>query len=120
MSAEQVRTRGIHAADRGPYEVQRGGVVGGGVGGDGCEIAVGLVDHDEVGELHDPALEPLELVAAAGRDEHEEEVDHRRDLHLRLADADRLDEHDVEAGGLAQQQRLAGATRDAAEGAAGR
>ena len=104
----------------GPHEVEGGGVVGGGVGGDGGEIAVGLVDDDEIGELHDPALEPLELVAAAGRHEHEEEVDHRRDLHLRLADADGLDQHDVEAGGLAQQQRFAGAPGDAAERPAGR
>ena len=79
------------------------------------EVAVGLVDHHQVGELHDPALQTLQLVAAAGRDEHEEQVDHRRDLHLRLADTDRLDEHDVEAGGLAQEHRLARPPRHAAE-----
>ena len=119
-SAEHVSTRGVHAGDARAHEVERAGVVGGGVRGGRGEVAVGLVDHHEVGELHDPALEALQLVAAARRDEHEEEVDHRRDLHLRLADADRLDQHDVEAGGLAQQQRLARAARDAAERAAGR
>ena len=79
------------------------------------ELSVGLVDDDEVGELHDPALQALELVASAGRDEHEEQVDHRGDLHLRLADTDRLDQHDVEARGLAQQHRFARPPRDTTE-----
>ena len=60
------------------------------------ELAVGLVDDDEVGELHDPALEPLQLVPSAGRDEDEEEIDHRGDLHFRLPDTDGFDEDDVE------------------------
>ena len=99
--------------------MERGGVVGRGVRGGGGEVAVGLVHDDQIGELHDPTLEPLQLVAAARRDQHEEEVDHRRDLHLRLADADGLDQDDVEAGRFAEQERLARPARHAAEGAAG-
>ena len=112
MPVPEQRRAGEHPgrpqpAMRRAHEVERVGVVGGGGAAAAGEVAVGLVDDHEVGELHDPALEALQLVAAARRDEHEEEVDHRRDLHLRLPDADRLDEHDVEAGGLAQQHRLA-------------
>ena len=91
------------------------GVVAGGNGGRVRELTVGLVHHDEVGELHDPALEALQLVACAWRHEHEEQVDHRGDLHLRLADADRLDEHDVETRRLAQQHRFARSSGDATE-----
>jgi hypothetical protein len=39
---------------------------------------------------------------------------------LALPDADGLDEHDVEAGGLAHEDRLAGPARDAAERAGAR
>ena len=83
----------------------------GGVG----QVAVGLVDDDEVGQLHDPPLDALELVAAGGGGDEHEQVDEVGHRHLGLADADRLDEHDVEAGRLAQQQRLAGAAGDAAQ-----
>ena len=99
--------------------MERVGVVGGCPGRGGEEVAVGLVHDDEVGELHDSSFDALELVAGARRDQHEEEVDHGRDGHLRLSDADRLDQHDVEARGFAQQQRLPCAAGDA-EGAAGR
>ena len=77
-------------------------------------VAVGLVDRDGVGELEDALLDALQLVAGAGQREHEEEVDHVGDGGLALADADGLDEHDVEAGGLAEEHRLARAARDAA------
>ena len=48
-----------------------------------------------------------------------EQVDHAGDRDLALADADRLDDHDVEAGRLAHQHRLARARGHAAERAAG-
>ena len=89
-------------------------VAGGPLGGVG-EVAVGLVDDDQVGQLHDPALDALELVAAGRGGHQHEEVDEVGDGHLGLADADGLDDHDVEPGRLAEQQRLAGAPGDAAE-----
>src|SRR4029077_19817284 len=64
--AQQRRARQharIPSGEARAYEVERGGVVSRGVGGGGGEVAVGLVHDDQVGELHDPALEPLELVA---------------------------------------------------------
>ena len=67
----------------------------------------------------DAALDALQVVAAAGREQQQEHVGHLGDRGLRLADADRLDDHHVEAGRLAQQQRLARAPRDAAQGLAG-
>ena len=78
-------------------------------------VAVGLVHDEGVGELEHALLHPLELVAGARLEQHDEEVDHRRDGDLGLADADRLDEHDVVARRLADEHRLARALRDAAE-----
>ena len=95
--------------------MEGGRVVGGGAHCGGEQVAVGLVDHHEICELHDPALDALELVAPTGRHQHHEEVDHRGDVDLRLPDADRLHQHDVEARGLAQQHRLTRATGHAAE-----
>ena len=75
-----------------------------------------LLTTNQVGEFDNAALDALQIVAAAGQQQQHEHVDHVGDRGLRLADADRLDDHDVEAGGLAQQQRLAGAPRDPAQG----
>ena len=46
-------------------------VVARGVAGEIGERAVGLVHHDEVGELDDPALHALQLVAGARREEQQ-------------------------------------------------
>ena len=70
--------------------------------GGGQQVTVGLVDDDDVGQLHDPPLDALQLVAAARRRQQEEAVDHVGDRGLGLADPHRLDEHHVETGRLAQ------------------
>ncbi len=72
---------------------------------------VGLVHRDHVGELEHALLDALQLVAGAGEHEQQEEVDHVGDRGLRLPDADGLDEHDVVAGGLDDDDRLAGRAR---------
>ena len=54
-------------------------------------VAVGLVDDDSVGHLHDAALDSLELVACAGELDEQEEVDHRMDGCLALAHSDCLE-----------------------------
>ena len=61
---------------------------------------VALVDHDQVGDLEQAGLDGLDLVAHLGRLEHDRRVGRGRDLDLALAGADRLDEHQVEAGGV--------------------
>ena len=71
-------------------------------------VAVGLVHRDHVGELEHALLDALQLVAGAGQREQQEGVDHAGDGVLGLADADRLDEHDVVAGRLQHDDRLAG------------
>ena len=91
-------------------------IVGGATRGCG-EVTIGLVDDDHVGELHDPALDALELVTAGRRGHQHEQVDQIRHRHLRLADADGLHDHQIEPGGLAQQHRLPRAASDAAQGA---
>ena len=52
--------------------------------------AVGLVDEDEVGELDDPALQPLQLVAGGRRQDQHEHVGHLGDCGFGLADPDAL------------------------------
>ncbi len=103
-------------APLGAQQVHGAGVVGAGAPGRRGQVAVGLVDDDQVGQLHDPPLDALQLVAAAGGHEQGEQVDHVGDRHLGLADADGLDEHDVEPGRLAQQHGLTGAAGDTPRG----
>ena len=83
------------------------------------QIAIVLVDDDEIGQLDDAFLDALQIVAAAGRDQQHEQIDHVRDRGLGLADPDRLDDDDVEAGGLGDQHGVARAARDAAQALAG-
>ena len=71
-------------------------------------IDVGLVDDDDVGQLDDPSLDRLQVVARVGQLEQHEDVDHAGHGRLRLAHAHGLDEDHVEAGRLAHQHRLAG------------
>ena len=46
-------------------------------------VAVGFVDYDTVGHLHDAALDALQLVAGACKLDKQEEIDHR--MHGGLA-----------------------------------
>ena len=79
-------------------------------------LAVGLVDRDDVGDLEDALLDALQLVARPREREEQEGVDHAGDRDLRLADADGLDEDDVEACRLQDRHGLARGPRDTAEG----
>ena len=67
---------------------------------------VGLVDDDDVRDLHHAGLERLDRVAGAG-DQHQHDrvgvVDH---VDLGLPDADRLEEDVLLAGGVHQQRGL--------------
>ena len=90
-------------------------VVGGRAVGRRDEVAVGLGDHDHVGQLHDPPLDALELIAAGRRDQQHEDVDQLGHGHIGLAGPDGLHDHHVEARGLTEQQRLAGAAGHTAD-----
>ena len=98
--------------------MERGGVVGRRGGGPGTVVTVGLVDRHQVGELEDALLDALQLVAGARQHEHQEEVDHVGDDRLGLPDADGLDQHHVEAGGLDHDHGLPRRAGDPAERAA--
>ena len=79
--------------------------------GDRAEVGLG---HDEhVGDLHDPGLEELEHVAGARLDDDRDGVGGLGDLGLGLADADRLDDDDVEG----RRERLRGGARGGREAA---
>ena len=61
---------------------------------------VGLVDHENVADLHDAGLDRLNVVAHP-RDEHDHvRLNGANDLDFVLADADGFDEDDVESGGV--------------------
>jgi hypothetical protein len=74
-----------------------------------------LLTRIEVGDLHDAALDPLQLVAAARGDQQAEDVGHLGNHGLGLADADGLDQHHVVPRRLGQRDGLARAPGDAAK-----
>ena len=96
-----LRTRG--------EDMQRAAIFGGRQIGALDIVAVGLVDGDHIGEFEHALLDALQRVTRAGERQQHERVDHAGDRRLGLADADGLDEHDVEPGGLEEgvlQRRL--------------
>ena len=78
-------------------------------------LAVGLVDHVDVGDLHDPRLQRLHIVSRAWHHDDDRDVGGADDLDLVLPDADGLDQHDVEAGRIEHERHVAGRARQAAE-----
>ena len=99
----------------GVEDVERGPVFRGGGKRALAVVAVRLVHRDHVGELDHALLEALQLVARARDRQQQEEIGHVGNRGFRLTDADRLDQHHVEAGGFADQHGLAGLGRHAAE-----
>ena len=83
------------------------------------EVTVTLVDDNEVTLLHNPSLDPLELVAPGRREEEAEHVHHVPHLVLALTHPHRLHQHHVVAAGLHQQDGLVGVPGDAAQVSAG-
>ena len=76
---------------------------------------VGLRHDEHVGDLHDPGLQELQDVARAGLHDDRDRVGDLGDVGLALADADRLDDDDVEGRG----QRLGRRARRRAPGRRG-
>ena len=77
-------------------------------------VAVGLVDDEDVGDLHDPGLERLHIVAGAGHEDDDRDVGRADDVHFVLADADRFDDDEALAGGVEHQRDVARRARQAA------
>ena len=83
-------------------------------------FAIGLVDDEDVGDLHDAGLERLHVVAGARHQRDDRDVGGADDVDFVLADADGLDDDDVLAGGVEDERRVAGRARQAAQVAARR
>ena len=83
-------------------------------------LAIRLVHDEDVGDLHDPGLERLDLVAGARHQHDDRDVGGADDVHFVLAHADRFDEDDVLAGGVEDERGVGGRARQPAEVAARR
>ena len=83
-------------------QMHRIGVFGGRPRGVFEEIAIRLVDQDQIGQFDDAALDPLQFVAGGGRQDQQKHVDHLGDRGFRLAGADRLDQHGIEPSRFAR------------------
>ena len=63
------------------------------------EHTIGLGDNDQVGQLHDTALDALQLIAACRRHQQHKHIHHIGDHRLGLPHAHRLHQHNVVSGG---------------------
>src|SRR5688572_26102078 len=76
---------------------------------------IGLVDHEDVGNLHQPCLERLDRVAGLRDEDDDACIGRACDIELALADADRLDEDSIDTKGVEDVRHLAGCGREASE-----
>jgi len=67
---------------------------------------IGLVDDEDVGNLHDAGFEHLHRIAAARLESDERRLRQLRDLDLALPHPDRLDQHDVYTEGIHEQHSI--------------
>ena len=81
-------------------------------------VAVGLVHHEDVGDLEQARLHHLHRVARLGHQDDDDGVGEPHDVELGLPDADRLDEDDVHAERVEQAHHVARRARQAAVAAA--
>lgn len=91
-----------------------------GYGGTGQIVPVGLVDHNGIGQFHNPLFDPLQIIPRPGQDEEHEEIDHVADRRFRLSDADRFDKDDIISCRFAQHHRFSAFPGDPAQGSLGR
>ena len=82
-------------------------------------VAVVLGDYQDVRQLHDAALDALEVVSGSGDEQEHEDVHHGTDGGFRLADADGFNEDNVKARGFARDHGFTRFSGYAAQGAAG-
>ena len=100
VSARDGDDRRLPGCDARRQDVERALIFGGGRSARATLSPSALLMAIMSASLDDALLDALQIVAAAGQQQHEEEVDHVGDRDLGLADADRLDDDDVEAGRL--------------------
>ncbi len=81
--------------------------------------AVGLVHHEDIGNLENPGLDGLDVVPQPGDHHHQRGMGGADDFHLVLADADRLDDDDIPPHGIEDADDIVGGAGESAEVSAG-
>jgi hypothetical protein len=77
-------------------------------------VAVGLVHHEDVGDLEQAGLHHLHRVARLGHQDDDDGVGEPHDVELGLPDTDGLHQHDVDAERIQQTHPIARRARQAA------
>src|SRR5690606_23652385 len=70
-------------------------------------LTIGFVDDERIGQLHDAALDALQLVAGIRQHQHHEEINHARDFVFTLTNPDGFDQNDIVARSFAEQHGFA-------------
>ena len=81
----------------------------------GGEVAISLVDHEQVGHFYDTSLDALQFVACAGQQQQQKKINHGIHCHFRLAYANGFHQNEVEPGCFAKENGFPGHLRDSSE-----
>ena len=81
----------------------------------GSALAIALVDHEDVGDLHQARFVGLHRIAPAWVDHNNGGVGFARDLDLYLSDTNGLDQDPFATNGIEQANGLGGRQRQAAK-----
>ena len=82
-------------------------------------VAVRLVDHEDIGDLHDPGLDRLDLVAHPRDEDDDDRMGVVDDLHLLLPGSHGLHHDDFFSHDVHDMDGVADGPGEAAQGAAG-
>ena len=82
-------------------------------------IAIALVNHENIGNLHNASLETLYIVAHAWHQHHDGDVRQAYDVDFILSDTHSFDQQALLATGFDDHGNICGSTGEAAQRAAG-
>ena len=78
-------------------------------------FVVALVDHENVGDLHDPRFDRLHVIAHAGNKNHNGDIGQAHDVDFILAHPHRLNHNDVAARGVEHRGDIGRRPRQSAQ-----
>ena len=78
-------------------------------------FAIALVDHENVGDLHDAGLDGLHIVAHARHQNDNRDIGQAHDVDFVLSNSDRLDHHQVASRGIKHGRHIRRGARQSAQ-----
>jgi hypothetical protein len=74
-------------------------------------LAIAFIDHEDIGDFHDPGLDRLHIIAHAGHKNYDGDIRQPYNVDFVLPDANRFDHDQVAARGIEHRGSIRGGAR---------